>query len=289
MSGLIFHYLPGFLRVDFHQHGDDIHLDLRFSGDIQVTTPCDDQFKKDKPSIEHRDDVVLLCHMSPTMGCPFPDFIAWLEAIVCGVQECAFDWDAEGPEGRLHWRRRDRATGFVTAIWHDTREPTEHRIMLETRQAVAGFYGGFRQFIESPAYDPLPYEDLPVGELAALVLDGASPDDLAQQLSAHSRADAKKLLEAVLDFAYSRRLDASAAKCRPLADFVALADNLPAPEDDPMQWFTAEWDSWVPQQRRQYVVADVFTSRLCFAFGSKLRSLRSSLVEDWLARCDAAA
>lgn len=289
MSGLIFAYLPGFLRVAFSQYGGDIHLDLRFSGDVQITTPCDDQFNKGAPSVGQREDVALLCQMSSTMGCPFPDYIAWLEAIVCGVQECAFGWDAEGPEGRLHWARRDSAIGFVTASWQDSRAPIEHRVMLETRQAVAAFYVGFRQFIESPSYDPLAYEDLPVGETIALVLDGASLDDMADQLSASSRADARKLLEAVLDFAYNRRLDASAAKRRSLADFVARAVDLPTPEDDQMQWFPADWDSWTPQQRRQYVVEDVFTNRLSFAFGSKLQSLRSSLVEEWLAHGDAAA
>ncbi len=286
MSGLVFEYLPGFVRIAFSQRWDDIHLDLRFSGDVQITTPCDDQFKKGEPSIEQRDDAVLLCRMSSSMGCPLPDYIAWLEAIVCGVQECAFRWDAEGPEGRLHWSRRDRATGFVTASWDGKQGPIEHRVMLETRQAVIAFYAGFRQFVESPSYEPMAYEDLPVAETIALVLDGASLDELADKLSASSRIDAIKLLDALLDFAYRRSQDASATKRRMLADFVVLAGDVSVAEADPMQWIPAEWDSWTPQQRRQDVVATVFPGRLHIAFGSKLRALRSSLVEDWLARVD---
>lgn len=31
--------------------------------------------------------------------CPFPKYIAWLEAMAVGCTECGFHWDCEGPDG----------------------------------------------------------------------------------------------------------------------------------------------------------------------------------------------
>ena len=66
-------------------------------------------------------------------------------------------WDAEGPEGRLCWRRSNRTgNGFLEVRWSPAE--TTPRVMLQQRQLVAAFYNAFRAFVESPAYHPQGYE-----------------------------------------------------------------------------------------------------------------------------------
>lgn len=285
MSDLIFVYSEASMAVAFSQYRDVIELEFGFSGGVGVTIPDDSQPMRQELPTEHRDEARLLCGMSE-LFCPFPDLLAWLEAIACGVQECAFDWEAEGPAGRLYWRGRDREAGFLTVSWWSRKETIEYTALLDTHQAVAALYTNFRKLVDSASYDPIPYEKMPAGDVFALVIEDASLDDLADHLAACSRTDARKLIDALVEFSYRRSVDVDAAKRQGLASFVEQSRDLASPEEDQMRWIPTEWDYWTTEQRRKDVVDGVFTGGLGFAYGSKLRSLRSSLVEHWLARGD---
>jgi len=152
MHGTFFSYTPGAITVSF-RHGDFdyIELSLLLRGDVRTETPCDASMEPSKPAEHVRPDLRLETFVS-SAHCPFFDLIAWLEAITCNVQECAFGWDAEGPEGRLDWQRGSPdGNGFLEVTW--TPNDTKHRVMLSRHQLVAEFYNGFRAFVESPAYD----------------------------------------------------------------------------------------------------------------------------------------
>lgn len=155
MSGVRVAYMPGVLAVSF-QHGDFDHVEwlFRWTGWSVVETPLDDRSLVPAQASRY-DDGALECFLS-SVFCPFRDLLAWLEAVVCGVQECAFQWDAEGCDGELRWHRRDAETGFLTITWGaDRRRP---RLLLEGRQMVQAIYQGFRSFVESAGYEPSRYE-----------------------------------------------------------------------------------------------------------------------------------
>ncbi len=157
MHGTFFSYTPGTVTVSFRQGDIDyIELSLLFQGDIRVETPCDVNMTLGKPAEHARADTRLDTFVS-SVHCPFPDLVAWLEAITCNVQECAFGWDAEGPEGRLIWQRGSPGgNGFLEVTW--TPSGTKHRVMLSRHQLVAAFYSSFRAFVESPIYEQQRYE-----------------------------------------------------------------------------------------------------------------------------------
>lgn len=157
MNGTFFSYRPGAITVNFRHGGFDyFELSLLLRGDVQIETPCDASMELGEQVEYVRADFRLETFVS-SAHCPFPDLIAWLEAITCNVQECAFGWDAEGPEGRLGWQRgRPDGNGFLEVTW--TPNDTKHRVRLSQHQLVAEFYSGFRAFVESPAYDPQRYE-----------------------------------------------------------------------------------------------------------------------------------
>ncbi|MBP7231858.1 MAG: hypothetical protein KBA28_07990 [Syntrophaceae bacterium] len=81
---------------------------------------------------------------------PFPDLIAWLEAIAVGVQECAFDMEEEGPEKRFEFRKisYDKFRLYIT----DNYEKTLLETFVDRKQLVSAFYNGIKTYASSPDY-----------------------------------------------------------------------------------------------------------------------------------------
>ena len=122
----------------------------------------------------------LLTASVPLSGtfCPFPKFIAWLEAMALGCDECGFRWDGEGPNGWLRW-----LYGMLEIEWSGrSRYPAFcHRIEADRRQVVGAFYQAFRGFVNSSEYRPESYESMSQGEFLVL-RTGFTPDELIGQL-----------------------------------------------------------------------------------------------------------
>jgi hypothetical protein len=297
MAGIFFEYFEGYLRVDFSQlDWGDIAMRLSLHGDIVATTPCDDDFKKDEPEIYIGDDVQIEMRISAVF-CAFGHLIRWLEAIVIGVEECAFTWEAEGPDGELRWRGSwDK--GMLAAKWY-SKESVEGKVRLNKAQMVGEFYRKFRSFVESEHYEPLRYERLTVAEIAELMLKNCSLAELAQSLTIHDRDEAQRIMDAVLDIAYflsfgkegRRSFSKQHPKRVSLAyciEFSAERGETEANETDEGEnlWFPYAWDAWDTERRRSHVLTVIFPSKYDFNYGAKLRQLRSSIVEEWLKKQD---
>lgn len=163
MSGVIIAWEAGVLEAGFrHDRFDYLMLDIHMHGAVRVDTEVDDLFRKGRPDVSPMDGLRLSMRMSSTF-CPIRDFIRFLEAIVVGVQECAFEWDAEGPDGRMEWLRSSGGRGFLTVFWpmnyrsDGTREDGVGMLM-ERRQVVTALYYAFRSFAESASYRAQDYE-----------------------------------------------------------------------------------------------------------------------------------
>jgi hypothetical protein len=278
MAGTFFQYFDGYLRVVFHpvEYGT-VPFDLILHGGVTSETPRDDQFVKGEPVIRAQQDVTVRLWISSALG-GFGCLISWLEAVTCGVQECAFGWDGEGPDGELRWHDGWKS-GTLKVTW--TRGDRDHSARLNKAQMVRAFYESFRGYVASAVYDPLAYETLTVGETFVLVLEGTGLDTLAGHLATLSGEVAERFVDEMLDLAldtargYPRRAR--------IAEFTQRAMTHEVTMSAERRWIPVEWDQWSGSERRAYVMARVYAGGTQIGFGERLRELRSSLVEKWLA------
>jgi len=296
MAGTCFEYFDGYLRVDFSRvwHGD-IYIDFHLHGDAIASIPCDDDFVKGKPELAVADDVTVRAWTSPTVSSFFTQLVRWLEAITCGVSECAFRWEGEGPDGEMRWLHGWDGSGHLMLSWTGNDQhgspAFEYRVRLNEAQMVRMLYESFRSYVESDRFDRLEYERLEAGEVFALVLEGGDLDALAEAFVQRDRASAYRLLHAVLDLAgdsksgYPRRAS--------LSDFIDRAATIDADslgidatkfEEWVGHWFDVQWYVWDSAQRYRHVIDIVYRGGTGLAYGERVYALRSTLVEDWLAR-----
>lgn len=285
--GIFFDYTPGRIDARFRHAARSYKavLRLRMSNAIVTTTPSDEDWKLGE-SINHMQRAVDESVLVSSIFCPFNDFVRFLEAVCLQVQECAFEWDAEGPTGRMEWQRRFiDDTGFLTLKWdgrfrgHERK--FEHRMMLNTRQMVRMLYMALRRFVESPEYDPIRYEDMQVGEAFSLVLNDRSIDNLAEVAVNFEAWRAVSLLYqlrgVVADHLYDgRRLS------YPLQHYVELSET-PVELDEFNSWIRKDWDA-LDRLQRMAEIRRIFECKDLGCDGANLRELRSALVEDWLAQ-----
>lgn len=286
MAGTFFEYFDGYVRCEFGAVGyGDVGVDFTFHGDTVVTTPHDDDFVAGQPRIDVHEDVSIHTWTSPTVSWFFEEMVRWLEAVVCGVRECAFEWDGEGPEGKLRWFRGVEESGRLKLSWtgNDESVAAEHEVRVNRAQMVRAFYESFRSYVESDRYDPIGYEkDLTAGEVFALVLKGGDLDALAEAFTVRAREDAQALFDALSERAFD--YDAGYPRALPLSAFIERAKMpIARGSGDERQAFPGQWDDWDDAQRREDV-ADVFRSYVGWTgCGERLRELRSEMVEKWLA------
>jgi hypothetical protein len=272
-----FDYAPGHITAQFsHSDFDSIDLDLRLGGEVTEITECDEEGEALSTRTVQTSSVECNMFVS-SVWCPFGDFVRFLEAIVVGVQECAFSWDAEGPCGEMRWYDSgDR--GMLKVVWRSRGNSFNYQCSLAKRQVLEALYSGFRTFVDSPAYQPLRYESLTVGEGFDLVLEDASARDLAAALVPLDAERAMGVLEKVEHAIHVA--DAAAVRMRfPLAEFLAGEDVAPCDENHPA---FAGWEACDPSQRLA-LLHEFFGHDRSGWFGANLRKLRSRIVEEWLA------
>lgn len=286
MSRTVFNYIDGYLRVEFAPiYRDDIAIIFHLHGDGIVRTPVTEKFEKGTPDIAFAEDLIVRTWTSPSVSAFFLSMVRWLEAVICEVQECAFRWEGEGPDGELRWRNNWGASGHLQLQWSGSRdtEPVDCGILLNRAQMVRALYSTFRDFVESDRYDPLVYEELRAGEVFALVLEDSDLEVLADTLADRNRLAAGRLLDAMLNRAwdykvgYPRKLH--------LAEYVAQADALAGHKQDEEQvqgWLLPEWDGWSRDRRRTDVMEAVYPCGVAMGLGERLRELRSPVIEAWL-------
>jgi hypothetical protein len=286
MTGLFFERIEGYLRVEFaHVRWDDIAITFHLHGDGTIQTPCNENFEKGTPEVLFADDLTVYAYTSPATSAFFQSMVQWLEAVIIGVEECAFRWEGEGPEGELRWWNNGTDSGQLQLQWDGSRTsaPAHYRILLNRSQAVRAFYQSFRAFVESNRYDPLVYEELRNGEVFGLILDDGDVGALADALVARNRLGAYRLLLVLLDRAYNQV--AGPSRRLALADYLAQADRLaelPEDEEHVTCWLPPDWDGWTLEQRRKHVLDGMYQGDMALGLGEHLRELRSPMVEQWL-------
>jgi hypothetical protein len=288
MAGFLFDYTEGYLRVRFSPEAwGDFRVDFHFHGDGVVKTACDDQFIKGDSEYSLARDVHVSALTSDTTASFFSDMLAWLEAVTCGVCECAFVWEAEGPEGSLRWFRNHDGRGRLFLTWDGLRgqEPVSHKVLLNREQMVRAFYQAFLDLIGSPDYCPLMHEPITFGECIGYVLDEEDQARLASALALRGREDAYTLVSEILNFGYNQVVGSpQRTSLASLSELTAGRSVDPAHVD---AWFNPEWDKW-DSERRLACVEGLYSGGTWYSPGVKLSKMRSPLVEAWLEKPRAA-
>lgn len=266
------------LKVVFHpvSHGT-IHFDFILSGSVACERWPEHGNAESGDDPPERMGVSVRARMADSL-CAFPLVIRWLEAVTCGVQECACYWDGEGPDGELRWSGAWE-TGSFRLGW--TTEQFVYRAFLRKADMVRAIYQSFREFVESARYDPLAYEQLCAAEVFKLVVESADLDEVADVLASCSRADGEALVYSMLDLAYEK--DLGYPRRATLTQFLERAACREPDEEDMERWIPSTWDGWSVAERRRFVVDEIYRGGTGLAYGSKLRELRSPMIEKWLA------
>ena len=288
MGGVFFDYTPGRIDARFRHAAMSgmIVLRIRMSEAFVTTTQSDENWKLGE-SVNHYQRSVDESVFIWATFCPFRDYIRFLEAVALQVQECAFQWDAEGPEGRFEWSRRFiDDTGFLTINWdgwfRGSSRKFSHRMMLNTRQMVRMLYSAFRGFVESPEYQPMRYEKLKVEETFSALIKDASLDDLVKVLVDCSAQRAESLIFAIRG-AVSECVHEGSRASYPLHYYIEKS-VAPVDLDEFNSWIDKQWDAWDQIRRAGYLRETIFPwSDLVYWDGGNLRDMRSKLIEDWLA------
>jgi hypothetical protein len=284
MQEPVFERFHGKVYVDFARAWcDDIAIDFTFHREERETF-LEDDAEEGRPKIDECRKVAAHMWTSSVLSSFFTDMVHWLEAVVCGVRECAFQWEGEGPEGELRWFRLNQNSGRMLLVWDGHRLAPEARlaVFVSPRQMVGSLYRSFRDYVESDRYDPLAYEQLDVRETCSLVLEGGDVDAMTEALVALPRREAWALVDEMLDLAY--RCEAGYPRRAPLERFLAQAAVRAQGDADEERWFPADWPEWDANRRREYVIDKVYPGRTMIGFGEKARDCRSPLVETWLAQ-----
>lgn len=276
MSRYFFNYGLGRLNVHFanDSHGF-LYMHLRLRTGVDTVTEADENFAPTGSSASGGELLRRRFRISGAF-CPFPQMIAWLEAISLGLYQCSLWWDAEGPCYEMRWNGAD-----LTLKDGSDEQPEELSVRLDRRELVAAFYRPFRRFVQSRRYRPADYEKRRFGEIMVEAEGhGLTEDELRGRLLTLTAAE----LEPTLQGWHS---DGILAREEDARHFPGAYLDANARMGSMRLWrfpyVKDEWDGWGTPRRRAHV-REIFDSVYDGYFGTPLRGLRSEIVERFLSR-----
>lgn len=292
MTAYSFDYVAG--RVSAHfEHGesfDFLVIDLKLDGEVTRVTTYDPESQSEGATQDIPVNAAHLRFEFSSVFCPCRDLIRFLEAVTVGVQECAFSWEAEGPDGRMSWVRGRQGTGTLKIEWRWKREGLTYGRLLNQRQMVAELYGAFRRFVESPRYDPRRYERaVSLSRALAFLAPDYKEAQTARWLAGQSEQAVNRACAALLVIGSDQQRQAATLTAADLRRVVLEAEDEPSslePEDASPQataWVDPSWAAMGRSERAEVVRALLRETRFGSWSGDDLLETRSRLIEDWLA------
>ncbi len=218
--------------------------------------------------------------------CPFPDMISWLEALAAGAQECAWHWEAEGPQACIHFDRNDVVALLSHESYAKHRWSNLLKFRVSRRSLIHAFYRGLRAFAESaeyqperycgqsnpllnrhPGFDPKAFTELllPLDAAAASAILGALGEQATYDPVDDFPGDLFERMFASIDGSLQRHREANAHRHRPILERL-------------------HWDRLGPAARRRILNRYIAPAQNCGAFGADLAGLRSERVEHYLSQ-----
>jgi hypothetical protein len=220
---------------------------------------------------------------------PFPDLLAWLEAIAVGVQECAFELDEEGGGKRFQFRCITYG-GFVFSM---SDVPDVHVLLtgkVNPRQLVSAFYHGLREFAHSAKYKRAEWEIETLGERLASSFDPPMrQDDLLGYLMVMGAEEMKELFfkaapsyEVSFPEAKDKREEISL-----FVDYAVDRDNTETTKGmvrTPQHWCFPDGFDFLPERDRAEYIIQCLKEQVSSFDGTRLGDMQSAIIENWLAK-----
>lgn len=220
---------------------------------------------------------------------PLPDMLAWLEAIVIGVQHCDFRLNEEGRFTDFSAERelgKSRAYTALDVVQENASLPFQ--LSLPTFELVGVFYRAFREFADSTAYVREQWEHLSLEQIMR-EQSGMTANAWIDSVITLEPRQLKKVLW---------RLDPNIIASPPgyLDDIIGTEEELMELTGKtkaeagglPCYWGLPSelWGTYVKvddQARREYLQECLSEPLQSSWSGTPWRRMRSSLIENWLA------
>ena len=220
---------------------------------------------------------------------PFPDLIAWLEAVTVGVQECAFDMEEEGPEKRFEYQKvtynkfRFRIT--------DNYEKILLNAFVDSKQIVSAFYNGLKEFASSDEYqnNKSEWEDELLWERMSMA--GSPP--VRREVVSHYLLQQKreKIIEVFFKFAPLVYISFPDAKDKGeeisrYGEYVMKPDDPDTKQglvETPQYWpIPEDFDAWTLDKRSQYLEECLDENVNGTKCGKRLGNIRSAIIDQYM-------
>jgi hypothetical protein len=222
---------------------------------------------------------------------PLPDMLAWLEAIVIGVQQCEFRVDEESRFTKFSAKREVRARenwrAYTILEVEQENAKLPLQVTLPTFELVGVFYRAFREFADSSEYVRKNWERITLEDVVneQLGMTAAAWIDSAISLEPRELQKALWKIDPFIEknpAVYMDGIGTEAELMELTGKTRAEAGGLPRYWDIPQELWGHQAIKDVQAQRqylKEYLSDSLYTSWA----GSPWRKMRSSLIEDWLA------
>lgn len=275
MTGTFYAHRDGTVAVHFHATLNGWSwMSLKLQQPGTTETDVDDAWNTIGQHTHDTQRLRLKWRMSACF-CPFRDFIAWIEAIACGVQRCEWYWNGEGPDYAVEWNSAQLVFSEDGAELF--------RVRLARRNVLRAFYCSFRRFALSLRYRPGEWENRPsIDVLLEEMGDRLTAEELRGWLLMQDAAGLQRaLLPATAVVTASEDFEPK-DEFRPATDAEeAIFGGSEQLRHLVHRLVSAEWNAW-PLERRRAELDAILTSPTGGYGGSRLRTLRSPIVERFL-------
>lgn len=216
---------------------------------------------------------------------PLPSMLAWLESVVIGVEDSSFEIDEEGSS--VKFVSSYRGDGVVRLKVVPSYEGEALDIEIPRRQLISAIYCSFVEFSESPEYKPSEWERRTLAD-ALRERGEISP---LQWMEAVVDFDRRGIQKAVWLLDQTRYVDNDAARSTQIfatpAEIFELTGGSADNDSLLIFWPFEDWDNAASRTERFKILEDCLSESASNSWdGCPWGSMRSSLIESWLASSD---
>lgn len=220
---------------------------------------------------------------------PFPDLIAWMEAVTVGVQECAFDMEEEGPEKRFEYRKINYKK-FRFRIT-DNYEEILLEAFVDSKQLVSAFYNSLKGYASSDEYqkNKSEWEDELLWERMSMAGNPPVRREVVLQYLLQQKRE--KIIEVFFKFASFVCISFPDAKDKG-EEILRYAEYVMKPEDTetkqglvetPQYWpIPEDFDAWTLDKRGQYLEECLDENVNGTKCGTRLSNIHSTIIDQFL-------
>jgi hypothetical protein len=211
---------------------------------------------------------------------PLPAFLAWLEAVSTGVEQCSFVIDEEG--SLVEFKATTLNSGKVRFQITPNYESTKLDLNLSARELVGAMYRAYVEFSESPDYKPEEWESYLLGD-AVRDHTGLSQQQWVDSMLTLNRRELQKAIwrldrDTCVDIEYARQSENFASD-----DEVLELTGKPAEAGTLLSyWHCDGWENLTSENEKTKFLLEALEERINSWDGFPWPRMRSVMLEKWL-------